>query len=138
MTASRLLWAVGLASAAIAVGAGVWLLRNFDPNAASSPFPPCMFHAFTGWYCVGCGMTRALHALAHGDVPRAFSMNPLAMTLLAISPLLLGWKLGWQPGWLRPLVAVVAEPKFWLLLLPAYWIARNLPWFPFTLLAPGS
>src|SRR5690606_17661446 len=98
----------GLTTAAIAAVAGFWLLRNFDPGAAHSPFPECMFRAFTGWYCVGCGMTRALHALAHGDVPRAFSMNPLAMTLLAISPLLLGWKLGWQPGWLRPLVAVVA------------------------------
>ena len=126
-----------LTAAAIAAVAGFWLLRNFDPNAANSPFPECMFHALTGWYCVGCGMTRALHALAHGEVLRAFSMNPLAMTMLAISPLLLGWKLGWRPAWLRPLVAVVAEPKFWLVLLPLYWIARNLPWFPFTLLAPG-
>ena len=138
MIALKPLHLAGLTTAAIAAVAGFWLLRNFDPGAAHSPFPECMFRAFTGWYCVGCGMTRALHALAHGDVPRAFSMNPLAMTLLAISPLLLGWKLGWQPGWLRPLVAAVAEPKFWLLLLPAYWIARNLPWFPFTLLAPGS
>ena len=138
MIALKPLHLAGLTAAAIAAVAGFWLLRNFDPGAAHSLFPECMFRAFTGWYCVGCGMTRALHALAHGDVPRAFSMNPLAMTLLAISPLLLGWKLGWQPGWLRPLVAVVAEPKFWLLLLPAYWIARNLPWFPFTLLAPGS
>ena len=138
MIALKPLHLAGLTTAAIAAVAGFWLLRNFDPGAAHSPFPECMFRAFTGWYCVGCGMTRALHALAHGDVPRAFSMNPLAMTLLAISPLLLGWKLGWQPAWLRPLVAVVAEPKFWLLLLPAYWIARNLPWFPFTLLAPGS
>lgn len=138
MIALKPLHLAGLTAAAIAAVAGFWLLRNFDPGAAHSPFPECMFRAFTGWYCVGCGMTRALHALAHGDVPRAFSMNPLAMTLLAISPLLLGWKLGWQPAWLRPLVAVVAEPKFWLLLLPAYWIARNLPWFPFTLLAPGS
>ena len=127
----------GLTAAAIAAVVGFWLLRNFDPNAANSPFPECMFHALTGWYCIGCGMTRALHALVHGDVPRAFSMNPLAMTMLAISPLLLGWKLGWQPAWLRPLVAVVAKPKFWLVVLPLYWIARNLPWFPFTLLAPG-
>jgi hypothetical protein len=127
-----------LTTAALAAVVGFWLLRNFDPNAAGSPFPECMFHAFTGWYCIGCGMTRALHALAHGDVPRAFSMNPLAMSMLAISPLLAAWKLGWQPAFLRPLIAVVAEPKFWLVLLPLYWIGRNLPWFPFTLLAPGS
>ena len=127
-----------LTTAALAAVVGFWLLRNFDPNAAGSLFPKCMFHALTGWYCIGCGMTRALHALAHGDVFGAFSMNPLAMAMLAISPLLLGWKLGWQPGWLRPLIALVAEPKFWLVLLPLYWIARNLPWFPFTLLAPGG
>ena len=28
-------------------------------------------------------------------------------------------------------------PKLWLAVLPAYWVARNLPWYPFTLLAPG-
>ena len=127
----------GLTTAALAAVVGVWLLRHFDPNAASSPFPECMFHAFTGLFCIGCGMTRALHALVHGDPVAAFSMNPLAMSMLAVSPLLLGWKLGWQPKAVKPLIAVVAEPKFWLVLLPLYWIARNLPWFPFTLLAPG-
>nr|WP_246191567.1 DUF2752 domain-containing protein [Pseudoxanthomonas gei] len=121
---------------AFAAVVGVWLLRTFDPNAAGSPFPGCMFHAFTGWYCIGCGVTRALHALVHGDVARAFSMNPLAMSMLAIAPLLAGWQMGWQPRWMRPLIAVVSEPRFWLVLLPVYWVARNLPWFPFTLLAP--
>ena len=138
MIALKPLHIAGLATAALAAGAGFWLLRNFDPNAAGNPFPECMFRAFTGWYCIGCGMTRALHALAHGDVLRAFSMNPLAMSLLAVSPLLGAWKLGWQPRWMRPLIATVSEPKFWLVLLPAYWVMRNLPWFPFTLLAPGG
>ena len=128
----------GLTTAAFAAVVGFWLLRRFDPNAAGNPFPECMFHAFTGWYCIGCGLTRALHALAHGDPLRAFSMNPLAMSMLAISPLLAGWKLGWRPSWMQPLIAVVSAPKFWLVLLPLYWIARNLPWFPFTLLAPGG
>ena len=137
MMTLRPLQVVGLATAALAAVAGFWLLRTFDPNAAGNPFPACMFRALTGWYCIGCGMTRALHALAHGDVLRAFSMNPLAMSLLAVSPLLGAWKLGWQPRWMRPLIATVSEPKFWLVLLPVYWIARNLPWFPFTLLAPG-
>ena len=128
---------VGLATAALAAVVGVWLLRNFDPNVAGGVFPPCMFRSFTDYFCIGCGLTRMLHALVHGDVVRAFAMNPLAMSLLLLSPFLAGWKLGWQPAWLRPLVAVLAEPKFWLVLLPAYWVARNLPWFPFTLLAPG-
>ena len=138
MTASRLLWAVGLASAAIAVGAGVWLLRNFDPNAASSPFPPCMFHALTGYWCIGCGMTRALHALVHGHLVHAFGMNPLAMTLVVLAPLLAAWKLEWwRPAAMRPVVHLLSEPRLWLVLLPAYWVARNLPWPPFSWLAPA-
>jgi len=124
-------------AAAMAAVVGVWLLRHYDPNVAGSVFPPCVFHALTGYWCIGCGITRALHALVHGDIARAFAMNPLAMALLAVSPLLIGWRLGWQPRWLRPLVALLSEPKLWLVLLPAYWIARNLPWPPFSWLAPG-
>ncbi len=137
MTASRTLRVALLAGIAIAIPAGVWLLWNFDPNAEGNPFPPCMFRAFTGWFCIGCGLTRALHALAHGDVLRAFSMNPLGIITLALIPLLTAWSWGWQPRRLQPLMKVVMEPKLWLVLLPTYWVARNLPWFPFTLLAPG-
>lgn len=125
-----------LAGMAVAVPAGVWLLWKFDPNAAGNPFPPCMFYAFTGHYCIGCGLTRALHALVHGDVVRAFSLNPLGLVTLAVVPLMMLWSAGWQPRWLQPFMRVAMEPRLWLVLLPTYWIARNLPWFPFTLLAP--
>ena len=30
---------------------------------------PCMIHTFTGYYCPGCGGTRAVHALFSGDCP---------------------------------------------------------------------
>lgn len=137
MALSRPLWIATLASAALAAGAGFWLLRTYDPNVAGNPFPPCMFRAFTGWFCIGCGLTRAMHALAHGDLVRAFAMNPLGVSLIGVVPLMLAWSGGWQPRVLAPLMRWVLEPKLWLVLLPGYWIARNLPWFPFTLLAPG-
>jgi hypothetical protein len=126
----------GLMAAAMAAIVGVWLLRNFDPNVAGNIFPPCVFHELTGFWCVGCGATRMMHALVHGNIARAFSMNPLAMLILIISPIPIAWKLGWQPKIAQPLIALLSKPQFWLVLLPAYWIARNLPWFPFTLLAP--
>ncbi len=127
----------GLAAAAgLAVG-GFALLRNFDPNSGSSPFPPCMFYTFTGFYCPACGGTRAMHALAHFDVPGAMAMNPLLVLSLPVLALLGAWWLGWKPKWLQPVVAALSKPGFWLALLPAYWVLRNLPWFPFTLLAPG-
>ena len=135
--AMRRLNALGLGAAAIAAASGFYLLRRFDPNAADSVYPGCMFNALTGLYCPGCGTTRALHALAHFDVPGAMTMNPLLVLSLPVIALLIAWSSGWQPRWLQPVMRVLGEPKFWLVLLPGYWIARNLPWFPFTPLAPG-
>lgn len=46
---------------------------------------PCLFHAATGLLCPGCGTTRSLTALLHGDLPSAFAYNQLIYFL----PLLL-------------------------------------------------
>ena len=130
---------VALSSGGLALAAaGVWLLRHFDPNMPGNPFPPCMFYSATGWFCPGCGITRCLHALVHGDLAHAFSMNPLLLALLPFAPLLAGWHLGWRPHWLQRLTGVAARPLPWLALVLVYWVARNLPWYPFTLLAPGG
>lgn len=131
----------GIAIAALAALSlavmGVWLLRTFDPNAAVNPFPACMFKALTGLYCAGCGATRALHALVHGDVRAAFSMNPLLMLTLPVLPLLAAWSLGWRPARLQPIMRRLLAPKLWLVLLVGFWVLRNLPWPPFSWLAPG-
>ena len=128
---------LALTMATFAAIVGFWILRNYDPNTPSNFFPPCIFKAITGYHCIGCGLTRALHALAHGDIAGAFAMNPLAMLLLPLIPLMLLDGRGATPAPLKPFMSVVMMPKLWLVLLPAYWIARNLPWAPFTWLAPG-
>ena len=133
---SRLEW-VGIAFAAAAVVAGVWLLRHHDPNASHSGFPACIFLSLTGYYCPGCGITRALHALVHGDLGRAFAMNPLALIIIPLIPLMLLHARGFQPRVLQPLMRIALEPNVWVFAIPAYWIARNLPWWPFTWMAPG-
>lgn len=138
MTAIRPLHVFGATAALAAAASGTALLYRYDPNAAGNPFPPCMFHALTGYWCIGCGMTRALHALVHGHLVHAFGMNPLAMTLVVLAPLLAAWKLEWwRPAAMRPVVHLLSEPRLWLVLLPAYWVARNLPWLPFSWLAPA-
>jgi Protein of unknown function (DUF2752) len=130
---------VALAGGGVALAAaGAWLLRTFDPNAPGNPFPPCLFYTATGWHCPGCGITRCLHALAHGDLPQAFSMNPLLLLLLALAPAFVAWRSGWQPRWLRPVATTLSTATFWVSLLLVYWIARNLPWAPFAWLAPGG
>ena len=132
---------IGAALAASSLGAGVWALRTFDPNVQGNPFLPCLFNLFTGLFCPGCGATRALHALVHFDLPGALSMNPLLVLLLPTMPALVAWSKGWRPRVLAPVLApvmrVVGQPALWLVLIPAYWIARNLPWAPLSWMAPG-
>ena len=126
-----------LAAAALAAVAVAVLFRFVDPEAPGSPLPGCLFHATTHLYCIGCGLTRALHALSHGDVLHALRMNALGVAMVVAGPLMLLHTAGWRPRALQPLMGVLLSGRFWLVLLPAYWIARNLPWWPFSLLAPG-
>lgn len=39
-------------------------------------FPPCMLYTLTGWYCPGCGGTRAMNYLVHGRVIISFLYYP--------------------------------------------------------------
>lgn len=37
---------------------------------------PCILHSLTGYYCPGCGGTRAVLSLMHGDLLRSFLYHP--------------------------------------------------------------
>ena len=118
--------------------AGLVFLACFDP-ASSSLYPPCPFHALTGLHCPGCGTLRGLHALVHGNLARALSMNPLmVMSILFILFLFVRniW-CAWRRAGLgaRPLHPGVSWGV--LVVVIAYWALRNVPSYPFTLLAPG-
>ena len=40
---------------------------------------PCLFHLATGYYCPGCGGTRAITALLHGQLFRSFLYHPVVL-----------------------------------------------------------
>ena len=44
--------------------------------------PPCLFLSLTGLQCPGCGSTRALIHLLHGELRAAWRMNALFVLLL--------------------------------------------------------
>ena len=125
-------------AAVTALGAGAFfVLRRIDPTVAGNPLPPCPLRALTGLYCPGCGSTRCLHALVHLDLPGAMAMNPLLVVSILPMLVLALHGAGLWPAKLGGLVRLFARPIPWMVVIFVYWIARNLPWHPFNLLAPG-
>ncbi len=100
--------------------------------------PPCMFQKFTGLNCPGCGGTRCTIRLSQGDLSGAMAMNPLVVLYLvgALSWLAFGSLREWR-GMAAPAVPSWAG---WVLGggVILFGILRNLPYWPFTLLAPHA
>src|SRR5687767_3322787 len=61
--------------------AGATYLFVFEPGTTGF-FPGCPFRVLTGFTCPGCGTTRALHQLLHGNLAAAFELNPLLLLSL--------------------------------------------------------
>lgn len=105
-----------------------------DPNQ-STLFPICPFFYFTGMYCPGCGSLRSTHSLLHGEFLNALNYNALFVLSVPFVLLFLVTDL-WHIKRLQGFYANPAFPRVALLLIVAYWIARNIGLYPFTLLAP--
>lgn len=128
---------IGVAAVWICAFAAAALLYRYDPKEIAL-LPKCVFHEFTGLHCPGCGSTRALHSLVHGDFSAALHYN---LFFVALAPVIL-WLLvlesgkaffGWEPR-LRPAPAVLLWALFGVLL--AFTVFRNIPSPPFDLLRP--
>lgn len=61
----------------------------FGVVAAIDPFRPmavgCPIHGLTGGFCPGCGSTRAVHELLHGDVVASLVCHPMVLPLLGLA-----------------------------------------------------
>jgi Protein of unknown function (DUF2752) len=71
------------------VSAGLAIIYNFPP-AENSFYPRCPFYACTHLLCPGCGGTRALYELLHGNLQGALHYNAL---LTVLAPFVLLWLL---------------------------------------------
>ncbi len=83
----KLRWTIG--SLAAVMLAALAVVYHFSPSQYSF-YPRCLFYATTHWLCPGCGSTRALYYLLHGDWRAALHYNAM-FTLLA--PVLLAWSI---------------------------------------------
>ena len=118
---------VGRALAGGVLLAGVLVVLYLVDPARCRLLPPCPIHWATGFYCPGCGSTRAIHCLLHGDLHGALSKNALMVLSIPLLGLL----------YLRPSWAYSrATPWIALAVLLGYAVLRNVNAYPFTLLAP--
>ncbi len=116
------------------------LVFVFYQGAASAPWlPECMFHQLTRLWCPGCGMTRATHAALHGRMAMAFRLNPVGMVLFPVALLGISLELaGWLRGTPPPFSLRLGRLGAWVILciILVFWVLRNIPAWPFSLLAP--
>jgi len=129
----RRAWAPLLAGSALAAGAAyVGTVTPRDGRTIA-----CPFHAVTGLWCPGCGLTRGLHRLVRGDLLGALSFN--VFVPLVVAAVTVAWW-SWFAGraWARPLVWPARVPiGGWIGLCAVfvvYGVLRNLG--PFEALAP--
>ena len=99
----------------------------------------CVFRLVTHLYCPGCGSGRALLALMHFDIGAALDYNVLfVIFLLPLAYYLLKQYLKFVfqkdllsfPKLSGTVVSIIVVVFF------LFWILRNIPVYPFTLLAP--
>jgi hypothetical protein len=111
-------------------GAGA-VVFFFNPSTHGF-YPVCLFHALTGLNCPGCGATRALYALLHGNFLLALKDNSLFILTLAA---FLIWGANFALRKLRNQRTVFNLPPkiLWAFLVVAivFTTLRNLPAFSF-------
>ena len=132
-----------IALAACACAGASAFLYAVDP-ARHAVYPQCLLYNATGYYCAGCGATRAIHALLHGRVIEALHDNALFVAALPFLAGFAGWSLWqtWQknawPEWRFPRATAAWSGAGIFLLLTVFTILRNLPGWPFAWLRPIS
>ncbi|PYC66449.1 hypothetical protein C7C45_25005 [Micromonospora arborensis] len=127
-------WTVPLAAVGcVAAGMGYALIS--DPaDASPDATPTCLLKLTTGLDCPGCGGTRALWYVLHGDLPAAARHHFLFVFALPfLAYLFVAWAGNQAFGWRLPELRISSKViggflAAWL----AFSVLRNLPWAPFT------
>ena len=126
---------VGIVVGLISLGIFYFLV---DPNEVNF-FPKCPLYGVTGFYCPGCGSQRATHQLLNFNIFGILQQN----ILYFISLLILTYHLivtGINTIFKKNIYNYVYHPKTPLIILVViliFWVLRNIPYYPFNLLAPN-
>jgi len=123
----------------LVLGIGLTFLYFFVNPSNVDFFPKCPLYATTGIYCPGCGSQRATHQLLQLNFIGVLQQNILFFFGLFI----LGYHIAVQSLNLvlkKNIYNYLYHPKtpiIILVIIIVYWILRNIPYFPFNILAPN-
>ena len=116
-----------LAAVICLIAAGILIAFSHCYLKIQRFFPICPSYTFFHVYCPGCGSTRAMYCLMHGNLVGFFRNNLMLLPILSVVGLLILW-----PDFKKHYIFL--NVFTWLLIL--YMICRNIPIYPFTLLTP--
>ncbi|WP_445725630.1 DUF2752 domain-containing protein [Flavobacterium sp.] len=100
--------------------------------------PKCPFYFTTGLYCPGCGSQRATHQLLNLNLKGVIEQNILFVACIFI----LGYHIaitGLNTFFKKKYFNYLNHSKTgWIvfIFILVFWISRNIPYYPFELLAP--
>lgn len=126
-------WLAPLAVLACIGAAFSYVLANDPTDQSRDPLGPCAFKLVTGLDCPGCGGTRMVWYLLHGNLGEAARHHLVA--LIAV-PVLMYAYVAWAakrifkvtiPTRRIPGIVIGGYFAVWL----AFSVLRNLPWAPF-------
>ncbi len=115
------------------------LLYFFFPVTRNSFHPSCIFKTITGLHCPGCGSQRAISAILKGNFLQAMSYNILF--LLSLPFIGFSATVFTLNAFRKKQIQQTIFYKNWFIKLVfivviLFWILRNIPVYPFSLLAP--
>lgn len=123
---------IGVVMVWLAIATASVFLFVLEPGK-SALLPICPFRALTGFTCPGCGSTRGMHQLLHGNIGAAFEFNPLLLVALPfLLYALVRYSYRVMSG--QPLGGNTLAPKYIYTIFGVvlfFWIFRNTPLYPF-------
>lgn len=121
------------------LGISVAILYFFVNPSDVNFFPKCPLYVTTGIYCPGCGSQRATHQLLQFNLFGVLQQN----VLYFLGILVLGYHgiiTGLNAYFKKNIYNYIYHPKtpiIILVIIIIYWVLRNIPYYPFTILAPN-